>query len=68
MKPELRDYVVSVLCGYDDDNNYHYIHFVTEYPVNSVGFWEDFYDTVFDLVDYSVDDFNFRIVEIEEGF
>lgn len=68
MKPELRDYVVSVLCGCDDNGNYHYIHFVTEYPVNSVGFWEDFYDTVFSLVDYSIDDFNFRIVEIEEGF
>ena len=68
MKPELRDYVVSVLCGYDDNDNYHFIHFVTKYPVNSVGFWADFYDTVFDLVDYSIDDFNFRIVEIEEGF
>ena len=68
MKLEMRDYVVSILCGYDDNDNYHYIHFVTEYPVNSVGFWEDFYDTVFNLVDPSCDDFYLRIIEVTEGF
>ncbi len=67
MKPELRDYVVSVVCNLDDDDSYHYIHFVTEYPVNSVGFWEDFYDVVFNLFDDDVSSF-LRIVEIEEGF
>ena len=67
MKLEMRDYVVSILCGYDDDDNYHYIHFVTEYPVNSVGFWEDFYDVVFNLFDSDVSSY-LRIVEIEEGF
>lgn len=67
MKPELRDYVVSVVCNPDDDDSYHYIHFVTEYPVNSVGFWEDFYDVVFNLFDDDVS-FYLRIVEIEEGF
>lgn len=66
MKGEMRDYVVSVVCGYDDDDCYHYIHFVTEYPVNSVGFWEDFYDTCFNLFDDNY--YYFRIVEIEEGF
>ena len=67
MKPELRDYVVSVVCNFDDDDCCHYIHFVTEYPVNSVGFWEDFYDVVFNLFDYDVSSY-LRIVEIEEGF
>lgn len=67
MKPELRDYVVSVVCNLDDDDSYHYIHFVTEYPVNSVGFWEDFYDVVFNLFDDDVSSY-LRIVEIEEGF
>lgn len=67
MKGEMRDYVVSVLCNLDDDDSYHYIHFVTEYPVNSVGFWEDFYDVVFNLFDDDVSSY-LRIVEIEEGF
>lgn len=67
MKPEMRDYVVSVVCNLDDDDSYHYIHFVTEYPVNSVGFWEDFYDVVFNLFDDDVSSY-LRIVEIEEGF
>lgn len=66
MAKEMRDYVVSVVCGYDDYNSYHYIHFVTEYPVNSVGFWEDFYDVCFNLFDDYY--YYFRIVEIEEGF
>lgn len=67
MKGEMRDYVVSVVCNLDDDDSYHYIHFVTEYPVNSVGFWEDFYDVVFNLFDRDVSSY-LRIVEIEEGF
>lgn len=67
MEAEMRDYVVSVVCNLDDDDSYHYIHFVTEYPVNSVGFWEDFYDVVFNLFDDDVSSY-LRIVEIEEGF
>lgn len=67
MKSELRDYVVSVVLNLDDDYSYHYIHFVTEYPVNSVGFWEDFYDVVFNLFDDDVSSY-LRIVEIDEGF
>lgn len=67
MKGEMRDYVVSVVCNLDDDNSYHYVHFVTEYPVNSVGFWEDFYDVVFNLFDCDVSSY-LRILEIEEGF
>ena len=67
METEMRDYVVSVVCNLDDDDSYHYIHFVTEYPVNSVGFWEDFYDVVFNLFDGDVSSY-LRIVEIEEGF
>lgn len=67
MKPEMRDYVVSVICNLDDYDSYHYIHFVTEYPVNSVGFWEDFYDVVFNLFDSDVSSY-LRIVEVEEGF
>lgn len=69
MEAEMRDYVVSFVSSLDDYDCYHHIHFVTEYPLNSVGFWEDFYDTVFGLVDYSIDDnFNLRIMEITEGF
>lgn len=67
MKLEMRDYVVSVVCNLDDDDSYHYIHFVTVYPVNSVGFWEDFYDVVFNLFDVDVSSY-LRIVEIDEGF
>ena len=67
MEAEMRDYVVSIICNPDDDDSCHYIHFVTEYPVNSVGFWEDFYDVCFNLLS---DDlyYHFRIVEVEEGF
>lgn len=69
MKPEMRDYVVSFVSDRDDYNYYHHVHFVTDYPLNSVGWWEDFYDTVFSLVDYSIDDnFNLRVMEITEGF
>lgn len=67
MKGEMRSYVVSVVCNLDDDDSYHYIHFVTDYPVNSVGFWEDFYDVVFNLFDSDVSSY-LRIIEIEEGF
>lgn len=68
MELEMRDYVVSFTSNIDDYNYCHHIHFVTEYPLNSVGWWEDFYDTVFGLVDPSCDDFNLRIFEITEGF
>lgn len=69
MDKEMRDYVVSFVSSLDDYNCYHHIHFVTDYPANSIGWWEDFYDTVFSLVDYSIDDnFNLRIIEISEGF
>lgn len=67
MEPEMRDYVVSFVCDIDDYDCYHHVHFVTEYPVNSVGFWDDFYDVVFNLFDSS-DCFNLRIMEIAEGF
>lgn len=67
MKAEMRSYVVSVACNHDDDVSYHYIHFVTEYPVNSVGFWEDFYDTCFDTFDFT-DSYSMLILEVEEGF
>lgn len=67
MEPEMRDYVVSIVCDIDDYDCYHHVHFVTEYPVNSVGFWDDFYDVVFNLFDSS-DCFNLRIMEIAEGF
>lgn len=67
MQSDLRDYVVSVTYDNDGYDSHHYIHFVTEYPVNSVGFWEDFYDICFNLLDdYSYN--HFRIVEVEEGF
>lgn len=66
MKGEMRDYVVSYICDVDDFSDLHHIHFVTVHPVNSVGFWEDFYDSVFDFFEsYGID---LRIVEIEEGF
>lgn len=68
MERDMRDYVVSYVTDFDDFDCYHHIHFVTDYPLNSVGFWEDFYDTVFGLVDCSVDNFNMRIIEITEGF
>lgn len=69
MEREMRDYLVSFVCDFDDYNDYHHIHFVTDYPLNSVGWWEDFYNTVFDLVNYHFnDDFNMRIIEIAEGF
>lgn len=69
MEPEMRDYVVSFVCDFDDYDYNHHIHFVTEYPVNSAGWWEDFYDTVLDLVNYHFNDgFNLRIVDITEGF
>lgn len=67
MEPEMRSYVVSVSFDYNDFDDYTYIRFVTEYPVNSFGFWSDFYDACFDLLD---DDnfYRLRIVEVEEGF
>ena len=69
MEAEMRDYVVSFISNRDDYSCYHHIHFVTDYPLNSVGWWEDFYDAVFSLVDYSIDDnFNLRVMEITEGF
>lgn len=68
MEREMRDYVVSYVCSLDDFDCYHYIHFVTDYPLNSVGWWEDFYDAVFDFFDFSIDNFNLRIIEITEGF
>lgn len=68
MELEMRDYVVSFTSNIDDYTYCHHIHFVTEYPLNSVGWWEDFYDTVFGLVDSSCDYFNLRIMEITEGF
>lgn len=66
MSGEMRDYVVSYLCDLDDYSDINHINFVTKYPVNSVGFWEDFYDVVFDY--FESYDTNLRIVEIEEGF
>ena len=66
MKGEMRNYVVSYVCDLDDYSVLHYIHFVTEYLVNTVGFWEDFYDVVFDH--FESYDTNLRIVEIDEGF
>lgn len=65
MESEMRDYVVSFVCDLDDYNSCHNIHFVTNYPLNSFGWWEDFYDTIFNLADDYV---NFRILEITEGF
>lgn len=62
-----RSYVVSVNYDYDDCDDYYFISFVTKYPVNSVGFWEDFYDVVFDAFDSDVSS-HLRILEIEEGF
>ncbi len=62
-----RSYVVSVNYDYNDRDDYYFISFVTEYPVNSVGFWEDFYDVVFNLFDSDVSS-HLRILEIEEGF
>ena len=67
MKGEMRSYVVSVVFVYDDINNYSHLRFTTSYPVNSVGFWEDFYDVCFDSLDYSLCD-SMRILEVEEGF
>lgn len=67
MKGDMRDYLVSYVCDIDDYNCYHYIHFVSDWPLNSAGWWEDFYDTIFNLLD-DYDMFNFRITEIAEGF
>lgn len=66
MEPVMRCYVVSVVCDSDDSDYCHYIRFVTEYPVNSVGFWEDFYDVCFNLFDDNY--YHLRIIEVEEGF
>ena len=68
MEAEMRNYVVSFVSNIDDYNYYHHIHFVTDYPLNSVGWWEDFYDTIFNLLDDSCENFNMRIMEITEGF
>lgn len=62
-----RSYVVFVLFVYDDIDNYCHIRFTTSYPVNSVGFWDDFYDVCFDSFDYALCD-RMRILEVEEGF
>lgn len=67
MKPEMRSYVVSVTFDYYDVDCYHIVRFATNYPVNSVGFWEDFYDTCFDTFDVT-DCYSMRILEVEEGF
>ena len=62
-----RSYVVSVNYDYNDCDDDYFISFVTGYPVNSVGFWEDFYDACFALLDPDTCN-HLRIVEIEEGF
>lgn len=67
MEGEMRDYVVSYVFDADDYSCYHHIHFVSGYPLNSVGWWEDFYDSLFNLLE-SYDMCNLRIVEIAEGF
>lgn len=57
------DYIVSI---HDlDTDKIVPIHFVTDYPDGSVGFFEDFYERVEDL---GYCDDSFLIVEIGEGF
>ena len=67
MESEMRSYVVSVVFDYDDFASHTYLRFTTCSPVNSVGFWEDFYDVCFDSFDYALCN-DMRIIEIEEGF
>lgn len=67
MSGEMRSYVVSVTFDYYDVDCYHIVRFATMYPVNSVGFWEDFYDTCFNTFDVT-DCYSMRILEVEEGF
>lgn len=67
MEKEMRSYVVRISFDYDDVDVYDSCRFVTEYPVNSVGFWEDFYDVCFSTFGiYKC--YCMRILEIEEGF
>ena len=67
MKGEMRSYVVFVTFDPYDVDSYHSVCFCTNYPVNSVGFWEDFYDTCFDTFD-AAHCYSMRILEVEEGF
>lgn len=65
MEIELRDYVVSFISDIDDYDCCHYIHFVSASPINSVGWFDDFYDVIFN----SCHDFDsIRILEVNEGF
>lgn len=67
MEGDMRSYVVSIVCDPDNLDDYRFINFVTDNPVNSFAFWQDFYRICFDLLDYD-DYFNFNILDVEEGF
>lgn len=56
------DYIVKVFC--EESENTVFVHFNSEYPIGSVGFFEDMYEEI----EYHVTDFVWRVIEFEEGF
>lgn len=61
MKREVKDYLVQ----YEpiDSGGNEFVHFVSDMPVNSVGFYDDLYEAIYEVLDEE-----FRIISIEEGF
>ena len=58
----MNDYTVTVLD--EDTSTIHHIHFVSEYPVGSVGFFEDMYE----IIEDNILSFGYKVLEFEEGF
>lgn len=59
----MNDYIVKVF--FEESEKTVFVHFNSEYPVGSVGFFEDMYE---EIENHVTGEYYWRVLEFEEGF